>query len=63
MADEGLNIFGFQIKRATRTEKPLLPSIVPPVDEDGAGYVTASAAHYGTYDGSNGFSVRVARLI
>lgn len=54
MADEGLNIFGFQIKRATRTEKPLLPSIVPPVDEDGAGYVTASAAHYGTYVDING---------
>jgi hypothetical protein len=54
MADEGLNIFGFQIKRVTRDQKPLLPSIVPPVDEDGAGYVTASAAHYGTYVDING---------
>lgn len=56
MADEGLNIFGFQIKRAQRTEKPLLPSIVPPVDEDGAGYVTAAGAHYGTYVDINGDS-------
>lgn len=49
MADEGLKIFGFQIKRAGRADKPLLPSIVPPTDEDGAGYVTAAGAHYGTY--------------
>lgn len=54
MADEGLKIFGFEIRRATRTEKPLLPSIVPPVDEDGAGYVTAAGAHYGTYVDING---------
>lgn len=49
MADEGLKLFGFEIRRATRSEKPLLPSIVPPMDEDGAGYVTAAGAHYGTY--------------
>lgn len=54
MADEGLKIFGFEIRRATRTEKPLLPSIVPPLDEDGAGYVTAAGAHYGTYVDING---------
>ena len=47
--NNGLRLFGFEIRRATRTEKPLLPSIVPPVDEDGAGYVTAAGAHYGTY--------------
>lgn len=49
MADEGLKLFGFEIRRANRSEKPLLPSIVPPMDEDGAGYVTAAGAHYGTY--------------
>ena len=54
MADEGLKIFGFQIKRASRGEKPLLPSIVPPTDEDGAGYVTSAGAHYGTYVDING---------
>lgn len=54
MADEGLKIFGFEIRRATRTEKPLLPSIVPPVDDDGAGYVTSAGAHYGTYVDING---------
>jgi hypothetical protein len=33
-----------------------LRSIVPPADEDGAGYVTAAGAHYGMYvniDGDN----------
>lgn len=47
--NNGIRLFGFEIRRSTRTEKPLLPSIVPPVDEDGAGYVTAAGAHYGTY--------------
>lgn len=48
--NNGLTLFGFEIKRARREkEKEMLPSIVPPVDEDGAGYVTAAGAHYGTY--------------
>ena len=48
--NDGLNIFGFQIRRAkTTANDKLLPSIVPPVDEDGAGYVTAAGAYYGTY--------------
>lgn len=54
MADEGLKIFGFQIKRVGRQDKPLLPSIVAPTDEDGTGYVTAAGAHYGTYVDING---------
>lgn len=55
MADEGLKIFGFEIRRANRTaNKAMLPSIVPPVDEDGAGYVTATGAYYGTYVDING---------
>lgn len=47
----GLNIFGFQIKRINKQEdkKIKLPSIVPPTDEDGAGYVTASGSHFGQY--------------
>ena len=37
--DQVLKIFGFEIKRAKRErEKPMLPSIVPPTDEDGAGF-------------------------
>jgi len=51
MADNsGLKLFGFEIRRAKASSgKDMLPSIVPPVDEDGAGYVTAAGAHYGTY--------------
>ena len=56
MADEGLKLFGFEIRRARSADKNLLPSIVPPTDEDGAGYVTAAGAHYGTYVDVNGDS-------
>jgi len=44
-----LNLFGFEIKRARKVTKKNLESVVPPVDEDGSGYVTAAGAHYGTY--------------
>lgn len=54
MADEGLRIFGFEIKRAKDKSDEKLRSIVPPVDEDGAGYVTSAGAHYGTYVDING---------
>ena len=54
MADEGLKLFGFEIRRARSVDKALLPSIVPPTDDDGAGYVTAAGAHYGTYVDVNG---------
>ena len=48
--NNGIKLFGFEIRRANRTvDRELLPSIVPPTDEDGAGYVTAAGAHYGTY--------------
>ena len=46
------NLFGFEIKRSRPAgkEDKNLPSIVPPVDNDGAGYVTGAAgAHYGQY--------------
>lgn len=49
MADEGIKLFGFEIKRAANKPAEKLRSIVPPMDEDGAGYVTAAGAHYGTY--------------
>ena len=50
MADnEGIRLFGFEIKRAKDRNAEKMQSIVPPVDEDGAGYVTAAGAHYGTY--------------
>lgn len=59
MADDNntLNFFGFQItKSKKKQEEEILPSLVPPNDEDGAGYVTASGAYYGSYinlDGEN----------
>lgn len=51
MAERSLNIFGFEIKRKDKKgeESKKLPSIVPPTDDDGAGYVTASGHHYGHY--------------
>ena len=58
MVDNTLvKLFGFEIKRSAKdAKKESLPSIVPPVDDDGAGYVTASGSHYGQYidfDGDN----------
>jgi len=45
-----LKLFGFEIKRAGKaTEEKSLPSMVPPTDFDGAGYITAAAGHYGQY--------------
>ena len=44
-----VKLFGFEIKRADKEDPKKLPSIVPSTDEDGAGYVTASGAHYGQY--------------
>tara|TARA_R110002074_G_scaffold194599_3_gene360681 strand:- start:37 stop:1548 length:1512 start_codon:yes stop_codon:yes gene_type:complete len=51
MADNSLKLFGFEIRRSKtqETEDKNLRSIVPKVDEDGAGYVTASGSHYGQY--------------
>jgi len=49
MADDSIRLFGFEIKRAKDKSDDKLRSIVPPVDEDGAGYVTAAGSHYGTY--------------
>jgi len=46
---DGLRLFGFEIKRARDKKAEKRQSIVPPTDQDGAGYVTAAGAHYGTY--------------
>ena len=46
-ADKSIKLFGFEIKKATTGKK--LQSIVPPQDEDGAGYVTAAGTHFGQY--------------
>ena len=56
MADDSIKLFGFEIRRAKDRNAEKLRSIVPPQDEDGAGYVTAAGAHYGMYvniDGDN----------
>jgi len=49
--DNGLKLFGFEIRRAKKAEKEQqkLQSVVPPTDNDGAGYVTATAGHFGQY--------------
>src|SRR6056300_183433 len=49
MADGTLKLFGFEITRTK--DKKAIKSIVPPRDDDGAGYVTSPthAAHYGHY--------------
>lgn len=52
MADNNLfKAFGFEIKRSKTANKEddKATSIVPKVDEDGAGYVTASGSYFGQY--------------
>lgn len=51
-----LKLFGFEIRRAKKDEKNKkdLQSIVPPTDTDGAGYVTATAGHFGQYINMDG---------
>lgn len=51
MAENRLKLFGFEITRTKKqeAEDKTLRSIVPKVDEDGAGYVSAAGAHYGQY--------------
>jgi hypothetical protein len=59
MADNSiLKLFGFELRKSNvkdpNSENPKLPSIVPKTDDDGAGYVTASGAHFGQYIDMNG---------
>ena len=45
-----VKLFGFEIRRRNKaSDGKKAPSIVPPVDDDGAGYVTASGTHMGAY--------------
>ena len=47
----GVKIFGFEIKKSAEVKRETEPlkdaSVVPPTDDDGAGYVTSGANHYG----------------
>ena len=48
--DTLFKLFGFELKRSTKKKDDAsLKSVVPPTDDDGAGYVTATAGHYGQY--------------
>ena len=65
MADQDnsiLKAFGFELKRSksqsSGEENKKLPSIVPKIDEDGAGYITASGSHFGQYVDMNGKSAK-----
>ena len=51
---EGFKLFGFEITRTK--DKKAIKSIVPPRDDDGAGYVTSTShgAHYGHYINMDG---------
>jgi len=42
-----IKLFGFEIRRTSKDDMKKRPSVVPPRDDDGAGYVTASGSHYG----------------
>ena len=48
---EGLSLFGWQLtrKKKEKEEKEKLPSIVPPRDDEGGSYATASGSHYGQF--------------
>ena len=55
MADDSIfKLFGFELRRTQAQKKEKLPSIVPPTDDDGAGYVTSAAGHYGQYVNMDG---------
>lgn len=53
MAEElenGMSLFGFEIKRKKKKEEEAKsPALVPPSDDDGAGYITTASHHYGYY--------------
>lgn len=62
MADNDSNVFsafGFELKRASKEkDEKKVTSIVPKVDEDGAGYVTASGSYFGQYIDMEGGSAK-----
>ena len=49
--DNIFQAFGFELKRVQKAseENKKAPSIVPKIDEDGAGYVSASGSYFGQY--------------
>ena len=47
--NDGLKLFGFEIKRAKSKDEEKRPSIVPPRDDEGGSYATAAGSHYGQY--------------
>lgn len=52
-----LKLFGFELKRSSKkTETKMLPSIVPPTDEDASGYISTGAGAYGQYINLDGDS-------
>lgn len=57
MADDNnalFKLFGFELKRAGAKKEKMIPSIVPPTDQDAAGYITSGAGHYGQYINMDG---------
>jgi len=48
-SQDSIKLFGFEIKRAKKKEDEKAPSIVPPRDDEGGSYATASGSHYGQY--------------
>lgn len=59
MADQNnrlFRLFGFEINRVRSDDKePKIKSIVPPADESGEGYLTASGSHFGQYVNLDGY--------
>ena len=50
MADNSFfKAFGFELKKVEKAETKKAQSIVPAIDEDGAGYVSASGSYFGQY--------------
>jgi hypothetical protein len=50
MADDSFKLFGFEIKRSKPKQETQIKSVVPPTDDDGAGYVTsAHGGYFGHY--------------
>lgn len=49
-----LKLFGFELKRTKKVESKMLPSIVPPTDDDAAGYISTGAGAYGQYINMDG---------
>lgn len=53
--NNGFSIFGYTIQKKKPEDKNL-KSVVPPTDDDGAGYITAAGHHYGHYIDLDGTS-------